>query len=129
VDHTAPANVDRAPSTSTAITITATTRTAIFLEHHLGAVVGACAGALAEALAEFRNGGLSLGTRARGGDLIAELLKLRLFMIADFPNFDAIARQRGVEAMCGCDVPAATAEALVDEVMTILARVVHNQFN
>jgi hypothetical protein len=84
---------------------------------------------LAEALREVRDGGLTSETRARGGDLIATLFRLRGFMLVDFPEFDNVARRRGVEAMRACDVPAATAEALVDEVMTILARVVHNQLN
>jgi hypothetical protein len=91
-------------------------------------VVGACAGAIAEAALEFQNGGLTPTTKGRGGNLIWELFRLREFMIADF-DFDRIARKRGVEALVACDVPAATADALVGDVMSILARIVRDQLN
>jgi hypothetical protein len=92
-------------------------------------VVGACAGMIAEAVGQFQDGGLTPTTKGRGGNLIWELYKLREFMIADFPNFDSIARTRGVEALRACDVPLAAANMLVDAVLEILAKIVRDKLN
>jgi hypothetical protein len=123
----APTNVNFAPAPSTAIK--ATTKSAIFLEHHVGAVVAVCAGAIAEAALELRNGAITERTKTAGGDAIAELFKLRQFMIADWPDFDRIARKRGVEASVACDVPLAAANMLVDAVLEILAKIVRDKLN
>jgi len=92
-------------------------------------VVGACAGSIAEAAQEFGNGGLTPATKGRGGNLFWELFKLRQFMLADFPDFDNLAKARGLEAMAACNAPAATASWLVDEAMNILAKIVRDQLN
>jgi hypothetical protein len=86
--------------------------------------VAAAAGAIAEALGEFQDGGLTSSTKMQGGELIAQLFRLRQFLIADFPDFDSIARTHGTAALRACDVAPATADALVDEV-----KVVRDQLN
>ena len=65
----------------------------------------------------------------RNADFIYELYKLRQFMIADFPEFDRIARECGVEALQSCDVNLTTANMLVDAVLEILAKIVRDQLN
>jgi len=125
MDHPVPATSLPALSSSTK----ATTRSAPPLECHLGMVVGACAGMIAEAALEFQRGALTTTTKMRGGNFIYELYKLREFMIADFPDFDRIARTRGAAALCGRDVHPATATALVNEVLDILHKVVRAELN
>jgi hypothetical protein len=58
---------------------------------------------IAEALAERQDGGLTPATRARGGDLLAALHGLRLFMLADW-DFDGICRVHGAAALRAADV-------------------------
>ena len=54
---------------------------------------------------------------------------MREFMIADFPDFDFLARRRGIEVLVACDTPVATAEFLVGETMNLLAKLVRIQSN
>jgi len=116
------------PATPTAVKNT--TKSAIFLEHHLGALVGATAAMIAEAAGEYENGGLSSEVRGRGGELLWELFKLRNFMIADWPNFYHIAKKRGVEALQAYDVVnPATANMLVDAALAILDKIVRDEAN
>jgi hypothetical protein len=61
----APAITPLAPATSTPVK--ATTRSASFLERHIGEVVAAAAGAIAEAVSEFRDGGLTPMSKVRAG--------------------------------------------------------------
>jgi len=129
VQHPNPAIHAPAPSSSRSIAVKPTTRSAIFLEHHLGAVVGACAGAIAEATQEFQSGKLTLTAKLRSGEYICELYRLRQFMISDFPNFDTIAKERGVEMLRACNVSAGAANLLVDAVLEILAKIVRDQAN
>jgi hypothetical protein len=130
VDHNPTVtNVAPSPSTSTK-TAKPGTRSAFFLEHHVGALVGAAAGAFAEALLDFERGGkLAPDIRDRGGQLLGEIFRLRKFMIVDFPSFDSLARMRGIEAMQACGVAFETADALVAEVMKILAKITHDQLH
>jgi len=69
------------------------------LEHHVGAIVGAAAGTIAEAIQEFQDGGLTPMTKSQGGEFIWQLFRLREFMIADFPDFDCVAREHGTATM------------------------------
>jgi len=102
-------------------------KSAPLLEAHLGMIVGACAVAIAEAIEQFQNGGLTTATRGQNGKCISELFRLRQYMIVDWPDFDAVAKERGVEALCACDVPPATANMLVDSVLEILGKMVCDQ--
>lgn len=112
-----------APSTSTPIKSTAR------LEIHLGIVVAAAAANLGAAMEEeFKNGAVSASTKTVGGETIAELLKVYFVTVADF-DFDRIARERGVETLVENDVPLGAAEFLVDEVMSLLKKVVSDQLN
>ena len=122
MDHPAPAIISLAPSSAKA-----TTKSAPLLEAHLGAIVGAAAGALAEAVGEFSNGGLTGSTRGRGSNLIYELFRLREYMLSDYPEFDSLARQRGVEALQAGGAPVGAASILVDGVLEILNRIVRDE--
>jgi hypothetical protein len=129
VDPTATNILASSPSTSTE-TAKPGTRSAIFLEHHLGALVGAAAGVFAEAILNTEHGGkLAADIKDRGANLLREIFRLRKFMIIDFPNFDSLARTRGVEAMQACGVAFETADALVAEVIKILAKITHDQLH
>jgi hypothetical protein len=80
------------------------------LEGRIGALVAAAGIALAEALDEQRLGALSLRTKMRSGDLICELVRLRQFLIADFPDFDRVAREHGVAMLRLAGASPATAD-------------------
>jgi len=64
----------------------------------LGRHIGEC---VVEALQKFNAGRLTNSTKMVGGEAVAQLFKLRQLLIADFPDFDRIARERGVEALAG----------------------------
>jgi len=110
-----------APSTTKA--------TANTLERHVGALVAAAGMAIAAALEERRHGALSPTTRQRGGDLICELVRLRLFLIVDLPDFDRVARAHGVAMLRAADVSLATATVLVDEVLDLMHKVIRVALN
>ena len=102
------------------------------VERHIGQLVANAASAVALALREYQNGGLTSGTKMAGGDCIAQLYTVRQFLIADFPDFDAIARKHGTLVLretCGTDVDARTIDVLVDEVLAILSKVVRAAAN
>jgi len=112
-----------APSRSTA------SAPANTIERHIGALVAAAGLVIVEALAERAAGGLTSATRTRGGDLICELYGLRRFLIADFPNFDALAREHGLAALRSADVSPAAAAELVSAVLDVLAKIVRTTLN
>jgi hypothetical protein len=67
----------------------------------------------------------------QGGEAIAKLYKLRQFMIGTW-DFDRMAREHGklvLREACGRDVTDGTVNALVDEVMNILHKVVRDNLN
>jgi hypothetical protein len=122
--HPTPLPLAPAPSTS------ASTRSAIFLELHLGAIVGAVAGVIGQGVEECKDGGLTSETKGRSAEFLCDLLFLREYMLsAGFSDFDRIARERGLEILIGCDTPPATARFLVDETMKLLAKLVRQQAN
>ena len=98
------------------------------IEYRVGQLVAAAGLAIAEAITERANGGLTPATRTRGGDLIAELVGLRGFMIADW-DFDGICREYGTAALQAVDVGPAVAAALVSEVLSVTHRVVRATLN
>jgi len=112
-----------APSRSTA------SAPANTIERHIGALVAAAGLVIVEALAERAAGGLTSATRTRGGDLICELYGLRRFLIADFPNFDALAREHGLAALRSADISPATADVLVDEILILLRQIARAAVN
>ena len=123
-----PAITTLAPAPSTAVK--AITRSAL-LEAHVGAVVAAAAGAIAAALGEFQEGALTTSTKMAGGNAIFQLFRLRQYMIGRW-DFDTIARTHGravLRECCGSDITDATVDALVDETLAILAKVVRSQLN
>ena len=105
--------------------------TASFLERYVGEMVAGAAGVIALALSEFQDRGLTPRTKMAGGEAIAQLFKLRQFMIGTW-DFDTIARAQGTRVLrecCGRDVKDATVDALVDETLAILAKVVRSNLN
>jgi hypothetical protein len=101
------------------------------LDRCIGELVAAAAGAIAQGLHDFAHRGLTIRTKARGGDLIADLYRLRQFMIADW-DFDALARREGAAVLrehCGDDISDATIAELVGAVLEILAKVVRAALN
>jgi hypothetical protein len=99
------------------------------LEGRIGALVAAAGIALAEALDEQQLGALSLRTKMRSGDLICELVRLRQFLLADFPDFDCVAREHGVALLRAADASPATANVLVDEVLDLVHKVTRIALN
>jgi hypothetical protein len=99
------------------------------LEGRIGALVAAAGIALAEALDEQQLGALSLRTKMRSGDLICELVRLRQFLIASFPDFDRVAREHGVALLRAADASPATANVLVDEVLDLVHKVTRITLN
>jgi hypothetical protein len=99
------------------------------LEGRIGALVATAGIALAEALDEQRLGALSLRTKMRSGDLICELVRLRQFLIADFPDFDHVARERGGVMLRAAGASPATADVLIDEVLDLVHKVMRIALN
>jgi hypothetical protein len=121
--HPTPAVTALAPSPSTAKAPANT------IERYVGERVAAAGLAIAEALAERSDGGLTPATRTRGGDLICALVRLRQFLIVDFPDFDAMARTHGIAVLRAADVSLATASVLVDEVLDLMHKVTRIALN
>ena len=119
-----PATVPLASAPPTAKTIAP----ANTIENYVGQRVSAVAAILLEALAERQDGGLTSSTKMRGGDLLAALHGLRLFMIADWP-FDEICRVHGAAALRAADVSSAHADVLVDEVLNLLHKIARTAAN
>ena len=127
MDHPlATTTLDLAPSSSTA---PVTSKSAIFLELHLGAVVGAIAGVIGDGVEEIRDGGLRPETKCRSAEFLCELVRLREYMIVNFPDFDDLARRRGIEVLVACNTPPETANFLVDSALELLTKLVHQQAN
>ena len=125
MDHPASAVSSLAPAPSTVKAIIRSAR----LEAHVGLTVAAAAAALGAALAEkFKRDTVNAQTKMIGGETIAALLKL-YFLMADKFDFDRVARERGVEVLVASDIPAEVATFWVDEVMTLLKKVVGDQLN
>jgi hypothetical protein len=119
-----------APSSSTS-TATETAKPGSFLEKHVGEIVAAAAGVLAEAVQEYKDRGLTPKTKGQGGELIWQLYRLRASMIGIW-DFDSVARQRGIEALRAAtdgELTPRTVDLLVDEVLTILRKVVADNLN
>jgi len=124
--HPTPATVPLTPTSSTGKTSVNTGPSHEFLIAQLVAAAGLV---IVEALQERADGGLSPATKTRGGDLLARLVGLRQFLIADFPDFDALARQHGGAALRAADVSPIVADRLVDEVLTLLHKIVRTTLN
>jgi hypothetical protein len=101
-----------------------------WLENYIGQTVAGAAAALVVALDEARDGGVTSGTRQQGGELVAELVRLRNFMVGRF-DFETAARTHGprvLQEAC-CEMSSATATALVGEVLKIVASVVRQELH
>jgi len=98
------------------------------IETYVGRRVAAVAAILLEALQERQHGGLSPRTRTAGGDQLAALHGLRIFMLDDW-DFDAIARKHGAAALRAADISPRNADILVDEVLTLLHKIARTAAN
>jgi len=125
VDPT-PIVAPHAPARSTAKIPASSTSS---LEPLVGRLVAAAGITIAEALAEYSDGGLTPATKMRGGDLICELFRWRKFLIADYPNFDAMAREHGAVVLRAAGVSPVTADLLASEVLDLLGKVVRTALN
>ena len=123
--HPTPAAATHAPARSTNKT---PADTGSSLEPLIGRLIAAAGLAIIEALDEYKNGGLSLRTKTRGGDLLAQLCGLYQFAVADF-DFDSIARVHGTAMLRSADVNPAIADRLVSEVLALLHKVVRAAVN
>jgi hypothetical protein len=93
------------------------------IEHFVGQQVAALAVVLLEGLHERANGGrLTPGTKTAGGDQLAALHGLRLFMLADW-DFDGICRIHGAAALRAADISPGNADVLADEVVSLLHKI------
>jgi hypothetical protein len=106
------------------------------IERLIGEWVAVAAGAISLGMMESMDGGLRRETKIRGGDAIAELYQLRLFVFGP-PDFEVTARKWGKVILRErlarlSDRPAAT-EAQLDEavswVLDILGKVVKAQIH
>ena len=116
------ANTALAPSSSTTLAPVNT------IEYRVGAIVAAAGLVIVEALAERADGGLTSRTRMAGGDQLAALHGLRLFMLADWP-FDEICRVHGAAALRAADISPGDADVLVDEVLILLHKIARTAAN
>jgi hypothetical protein len=98
------------------------------IETYVGRRVAAVAAILLEALQERQHGGLSPRTRTAGGDQLAALHGLRIFMLDDW-DFDEIARKHGAAALRAADISPPHAAILVDEVLTLLHKIARTAAN
>jgi len=125
----APPVTELAPAPSTA---KITFNPASSIEFAVGQAVAVAAAAIAEALGEFQDGGVTSKTRTQSGDSIAHLFRLRQFLIADFPDFNAMAREQGaaaLRAVSNGEVSPITCSLLIDSALEILGRVVAAELN
>jgi hypothetical protein len=129
VDH--PATVLHAPSTQRSRSTAANPTPASALEHYIGQQVAGAAAALLLAWEERRDGGdVTSGIARNGGEFVAELVKLRNFLIGR-ADFDSMARRGGVIMLreaCNQLSPS-TCEELVAAVLEIVARVIRQELN
>ena len=121
--HPAPAVSSLASAPSTVKAIIRSAR----LEAHIGTVVGAVAATIGAAWSELEDGKLTALTKGQGGQLVYELYNLRRLLLPSFPHFDDLARQCGIQTLTECDIAPEAAKFLVDETMSLLAKVVAHQ--
>jgi len=97
------------------------------IERVIGEATAAAAAALAQALTEhWSDGGLSFKAKKTGGDLVAELWKLRQGTLGEL-DFESVAREQGRRALAarcnGGGYPATQGDILIDETLRILNQV------
>jgi hypothetical protein len=101
------------------------------LETYIGTQVAGAAAALVVALDEARDGGgVTSGTRRQGGELIAEVVKLRNFLVGRY-GFEHAAKVHGARVLQeACpDMSAAVAAELVGQILAVVAAVVRAELN
>jgi hypothetical protein len=94
-------------------------------------VAGAAAALLLAYQERLEIGDLTSGTKRSGAELVAEVLKLRNFLIGRVDNFETIARRGGAAVLRqNCtELSAATCENLVDAVLKVVAEVARQELN
>jgi hypothetical protein len=131
VDHPVSTTVPIAPSTSRSRSTAAKPTPATWLEAYIGQQVAGAAAALVVALDEARDGGITPRTRQQGAELIAEIVKLRNFLVGRFDDFERAARIHGARMLQeACrEMRPAVADELVGQVLLIVAAVVRAELN
>jgi hypothetical protein len=130
--------VDSSPATTPNLAPTTKSRpasidksSAFWLERLIGRNVAAAAAALAEAVAEYQDGGLVPRTKSRAGELIALLFRLQQYA-AGILDFNCVAREYGAAALraaCGDELSPRKIDVLIDEVLSILDKVIRENLN
>jgi hypothetical protein len=107
---------------------TATTIPTPPIERLVGRATAAAAGTILEALAEYQDRGLSPAIKNQTGDAFWQLYRLRQLLVPMW-DFDVIAREHGVTLLRAADIAPAIAEIAVDEVLSILHKVIRDNLN
>ena len=113
-------------------TATSTFKPATWLEGYVAQQVAGAAAALFLAYQErLEIGDLTSGTKRSGAELVAEVLKLRNFLLGRVDDFEAMARRGGAAVLrqnCN-ELSTATCAALVDAVLKVVAEVARQELN
>jgi hypothetical protein len=133
VDHPALDATAVAPGEqSRSTTSVATFKPATWLEGYVAQQVAGAAAALLMAYQErLEIGDLTSGTRRTGAELVAEVVKLRNFLISRVDDFETMARRGGAAVLrqnCN-ELSVSTCEALVGAVLEVVASVVRQELN
>ena len=110
-----------APSSSTS-TATSTTKPSSAVEWYIGIQVGGAAVVLLQAIEERGERGVTPTTRDQAGEIISELCRIRYYL-AGQQDFEPLAKTLGIAQLRACDIPLATAEWAVDQVLAIVRKV------
>jgi hypothetical protein len=126
----APTAVAPEQSRSTA-TSASTFQPASWLEGYVAQQVAGAAAALFLAYQErLEFGDLTSGTKRSGAELVAEVLKLRNFLVGRVDDFEAMARRGGAAVLRqNTELSLATCENLVDAVLKVVAEVARQELN
>jgi hypothetical protein len=110
---------------------TATFKPGTWLEGYIAQQVAGAAAALLLAYQErLEIGDLTSGTKRSGAELVAEVLRLRNFLIGLVDNFEAMARGGAAVLRQNCtELSLAACEALVDAVLKVVAEVARQELN
>ena len=127
----APTAVAPEQSRSTA-TSASTFQPASWLEGYVAQQVAGAAAALLLAYQERQEiGALTSNTKRSGAELVAEVVKLRNFLVGRVDDFESMARRGGAAVLrqnCN-ELSAATCATLVDAVLKVVAEVARQELN
>jgi hypothetical protein len=115
-----------APSSSTSTTVAAA-QPGSAVEWYIGIMVGGAAVVLLQAIEERAERGVTPRTRDQAGTIVAELCRIRYYL-AGQQDFEPLAKRLGIAQLLATgDIPLATAEWAVDQVLTIVRKTMRAQ--